>query len=278
MKFYLTHKYGQMGNRMIILSHMFAYCRERDIKLVVATFNEYLSGFDFNMHQDQIEFRDLNLIEKIIWKLTYRFPQIFEPFFQSINIRKSHDLVSKTFFLEQGQISGRKVFFEGWLYRSRNIDLYKKEIQQFFNPSPSIKQYLATFKTTWNIDEVVLLGVHARRNDYKTFENGKYYFSWSYYKELIEHLHGELKSRNKNYRIILFSDSINEIEFDKESLNVIIPDGDMYQDFFLMKECVYVIGPKSTFSMCSSFLGDGKLYHLDAQTFPLLSDFKDSSI
>ena len=101
-----------------------------------------------------------------------------------------------------------------------------------------------------------LVGIHARRGDYKTYLNGKYYYSWEKYKKWILELSIVLKTMGySNAGFVLCSD-----EKPPESLinkkNIHCADSKHYmEDLHCLTLCNYNIGPPSSFGTWVSWIG-----------------------
>jgi len=117
----------------------------------------------------------------------------------------------------------------------------------------------------------ILVGVHARRGDYETYEGGKYFYTWDFYLQKIKEMESLLDGNNK-VKFILFSNEKVPSTFHAE--NLIISSEPWYIDHYLMSQCDYLMGPPSTFTLWAGFLGGGGFCQLDDVKQKLsLSDF-----
>lgn len=117
-----------------------------------------------------------------------------------------------------------------------------------------------------------VIGVHVRRGDYKTWADGKYFFSDEVYEKYMDNLEQKIKQANgKRVKFIVFSNE--NISF-KESDRILISLNEWYVDQYLMSICDYLVGPPSTFSAWASYVGSVKYFHIvDSSGVVELNDF-----
>jgi Glycosyl transferase family 11. len=151
----------------------------------------------------------------------------------------------------------RRLFVNGWdLRRSvQYITKNKNDILKIFSPSELvISKCNNIMKNLRNNDEIVV-GIHVRRGDYKTFMDGKYYFSDDEYSDIIFEMQFLLK-QNFDCKVKFFIASNEEFilnHLDIEYLQV--SNSTPIEDLYLLSKCDYIIGPPSSFSMWASWYG-----------------------
>jgi len=79
--------------------------------------------------------------------------------------------------LENPRIAGGKsLWVRSWLYRDHfGVSKHKQRIKEFFTPVPEIQKLVHTCIQQNRRDNTVLIGVHLRRGDYRSWHGGKYY-------------------------------------------------------------------------------------------------------
>lgn len=175
--------------------------------------------------------------------------------------------------------SRKRIAVDGWHFRFPDLFLSnKKEIKEMF----AIKsEYLNEIKPYMD-DRLkkadISLGVHIRRGDYKTWMGGKYYFSDDVY---INHIRQFMKlfPDKKVAVFICTNDRKLDIKKYKELLkegDIYLPNGNEIEDLYVLSQCNYLLGVKSTFSLMASFYNDRPFYWIVDKDEPMkLDNFKD---
>lgn len=149
-------------------------------------------------------------------------------------------------------------FKKGWFTMddTRYIAQTKKELQHIFRPRKEITDRAEAMMTEIRKTSDFVVGVHIRHGDYKTFENGRYYYSL----EEFHHFMLQIKQLYCNRRVAFFISS-NEAfstdifegctcyRFQKE------PSGDIL-DLHTLSLCDRIFGPWSTYSRWAAFIGE----------------------
>ena len=123
----------------------------------------------------------------------------------------------------------------GWT-ELRDFEALKKhgdEIRRYFKPKLGAEAESRSLQ--WD----VVVGIHKRRGDYRSWKGGIYFYEDSVYDRLMNEMRDCLKGKDVQFEV--FSD-----ENAKRSAE---------EDQHLMSQCDYIIGPPSTFSTWASFMG-----------------------
>lgn len=259
----LHHQYGQLANRLIVALHFIAFCLENKKSLKVLSLGQYYDEFD----EESFGFlrSESILIKKRTW-LTEKsialgyFLSSKGVVFKVINIRSSYDLLDRTYSLPNliEETNKRVLLPEGWLFRDfQSVQKHREVLSKVFKPKLKTKIKLNDFfDSSTNVLKVAL---HIRRGDYQSFKEGKYFYSYEFYIEIIE----KIKSLfgEADYMIYIFSNEKVPEEISSMS-KVKVSRNSFIDDFFGISYCDYIIGPPSTFSLVAGFLGGGKLKHV----------------
>ena len=149
-------------------------------------------------------------------------------------------------------------FKKGWFTMddTRYIAQTKKELQHIFRPRKEITDRAEAMMTEIRKTSDFVVGVHIRHGDYKTFENGRYYYTL----DEFHHFMLQIKQLYCNRRVAFFISS-NEAfstdifegctcyRFQKE------PSGDIL-DLHTLSLCDRIFGPWSTYSRWAAFIGE----------------------
>ena len=156
-------------------------------------------------------------------------------------------------------------FTKGWHTRqeTRYLQQTLPELQRIFRPKNEITQKANELIATMRKQADIIVGVHIRRGDYATWNNGKFFYSLEEYHQFIlrvQQLYNNKKvaffiSSNEEFSIDFFEDC-NCKRFFKEPSGAIL-------DLYTLSICDLIIGPFSSYSRWASFIGEVPLCFLE---------------
>lgn len=250
--------YGQMCNNILQYAHAYVWGKEHHIPVISMRFAykyQYFEICDCKYHH---------------W-LVYVFAKIL------IGLH-----LIKYFFLDGpgdvtpeviSHLKERKmVAIDGWYFRFPELFLKNEdEIRKMFAFKAPVTERTSRFISERTQDIDIRLAVHIRRGDYKKWMGGKYYFDDTVY---IEHIRQFLNSYpdKKVAVFICTNDPKLNIDCYRSALgigSVYLSKGNEAEDLFLLSECDYIIGVKSTFSLMASFYNKSPLYWISDKNTPL---------
>ncbi|MBR1388528.1 MAG: glycosyltransferase [Prevotella sp.] len=166
---------------------------------------------------------------------------------------------------EQLLLSHRNIVAEGWYARWYDLFLkYKQEIIGLFAFDQKVRLPVDAMLAGLPVADL-RLGVHIRRGDYRTWHQGRYYFSDVQY---IGQIRQFLSMQGKK-RVQLFICG-NDPELDKTvyrqafpGVEVIFPKGSAGADLYLLSQCDWLMGPPSTFTLVAAMYRDLPLYWIE---------------
>lgn len=223
---------GQRSNRLVVAAHAMATAIVRGERLRLTTFDEFKGDYACEAPSGiRVIIKKSRIWEWI--RLAERFATIFLGL-KSVSIPHVLTLASN------------------WNYRDANA-LAKCEdaVRAFFRPihAERAEHILKDLKGKGEI----LVGVHVRRADYKTFLCGRYYFEDDVYRREMSNAQKLLAAKGK-VRFVMFSDEkLDESHF--SGLHCSFMHGSAVEDQWMMSQCDYLMGPPSTFSAWASFMG-----------------------
>lgn len=156
---------------------------------------------------------------------------------------------------------------KGWSTRTdtRYLAQTKKELQRIFRPKDSImnkaEEIIGKIKQTSDI----VVGVHIRRGDYATWNDGRFYYELEDYHRFMlrvkELYQGQrvsfFISSNEDFELDIFTDC-DCLRFDKEPSGAIL-------DLYSLSVCDLIMGPVSSYSRWASFIGEVPLCFLETK-------------
>lgn len=165
-------------------------------------------------------------------------------------------------FCYNTKIASSLGFIQGWETRGeiKYLAQYKKEIVTQFLPNKEIREGVECLFGKYRAEGYFIIGVHMRKGDYKTFLNGKYFFSIEKYKEFMF----QLKNLYCDKKVCFYI-STNERYQKNDFADFLIMEPSMQNaayDLYALGRCDRIIGPISTFSRWASFVGNVPLCFL----------------
>lgn len=171
---------------------------------------------------------------------------------------------------------------KGWdtMSDSRYLNQAKKELQHIFRPREEIMEKAEAMIKQIKSQADIIIGIHIRHGDYKTFYNGRFYYTLEEYHQFMVNIK-ELY-RDKKVAFFISSNAAFSTEsftgcdcyrFGKE------PSGDIL-DLYTLSMCDRIVGPWSTYSRWASFIGEVPLCFIKEKnqtfndaSFSIVTDF-----
>jgi hypothetical protein len=154
------------------------------------------------------------------------------------------------------------VFAHGWPYRVPTdwLQRHAGKIRDYFRP---IEEYDRASRDAVNRlrrDADIVVGVHIRQGDYRTWHGGKYFFPVARYAGWMRELAAQFPGR----RTVFFVCSDEPRTVDEfPGLSVGLGAGPPVVDLYTLAGCDYIFGPQSTFTQWASFYGNKPLFLLN---------------
>ena len=234
---------GQTCNRLWTYVASIAMCVAEKKKMVILFFDWTIEDFPNLLHCPFIYFplwqkwylkrgNGWNNYKGLTWKATHN--KGWGKLFKFLGCIKGWDTMDDTRYIRQA----------------------KDELKHIFRPRQEICQKAEDMIANIKKEADVIVGVHIRHGDYKTFENGRYYYSLEEYHHFMLSIHELYKdkriaffiSSNESFSVDIFT-GCNCFRFGKE------PSGDIL-DLYTLSLCDRIIGPWSTYSRWASFIGE----------------------
>ncbi|NVO02182.1 MAG: alpha-1,2-fucosyltransferase [Bacteroidetes bacterium] len=278
---------GWLANKLFIFANFIAWAEEHKIEISFPSFKKYAHFFITSSHiyNPNISSQNKNVnkpsskFSLFLVDLGYRIARI------CFRLKLNNNIVS-CYYLDHGkellmddqhfsQMKKSKVaFFQGWLFRvpTEIFQKHKNKVKEHFqitrNNAETIDRILNPLFGPNNL----IIGVHIRQGDYKTFENGKYYYSKDIYNKQMQQI--ILLFASKNVKFLICSDE-KQYEKDFPGLEVFISNEHYITDLYILSRCNFIIGPPSSFSMWASFYGNVPLCLIENEEMKITTeDFK----
>ena len=158
-------------------------------------------------------------------------------------------------------------FVKGWHTRrnTRFIAEAKTEIQRLYHPRKEITDKAESLISQLKQQSDMVIGVHIRRGDYATWNEGKFFYSLEEYHTFMLRLQKFYKdkkiaffiSSNEDFPLDIFNDC-QCYRFNQEPSGAIL-------DLYTLSICDRIIGPFSSYSRWASFIGEVPLCFLESK-------------
>ncbi len=268
----LLNEEGQLGNRLLVSAHIYAYAIENSEALIDINLGKYSTYFK------KIKGKKICRIDNIVYKRFIKFMiRIMNLTNRAIFNYHAIGWVHK----ELCTIERRKndlLILNGVGFRDTlSLKKNKSELLEFFMPKNYYEESVAKIISKLKSEYDCLVGIHIRWGDYKTWQGGKYYYELDYYDSLINYLNNSLLS-GMNVGFYVCSNEFIDVNLfnNKDVFSMSLSE---IEDLLILSKCDYIVGPPSTFSMWASFYGQTLLYHLQTEELNFeLSSFYISNL
>ena len=286
----LYSQQGRLANRLWQAAHFISNAIENQYKFYHLGFAEYIIYFDeslpgelkkYGKNCKVFDFKSSSLKERLVIKYA-NVSKIFDPHFRfqlplikQINIDSQfgeYD-ISRSSFLN---LSNKKIILvDGWQFvDNKALNRQADTIRKVFKPNRCFLKNIKYLKESEFTKYDQIVGVHLRKGDYSTFNEGKWFYSNADYVIFIKRLLNLDVFKYKKVGFLLCSDEkIKEKDF--AGIDLIKSTGHFVEDLYALSNCDYIIGPRSTYTAWASFYGKKPLLHLTEKEMKFTElDFK----
>ena len=256
---------GQTCNQFWIYSNFFADCIDKNEKIIILAPDVSICDFPDMYNCDLISFPFYNIKIAVLFGHKRYIKLLYNLF------ANKYSKLFLNFFLNK---------FPGVSYVSAGVDCekskyrikHKTKLKYIYTPKFSIRDTVDGFFSELRKRFDLVIGIHVRLGDYKTYLDGKYYYTMEEYHIIML----QVKNIFKGKKIVFFISSNENIDFNVfQGCNCInIPNSSAIKDLYGLSKTDFIIGPPSTFSAWASFYGDVLLYFVEDPEYKFsASDF-----
>ncbi len=158
-------------------------------------------------------------------------------------------------------------FIKGWQTRTdtRYLQQILPQLKQIFRPKEEIMNKAEGLIIEMKKTADIIVGVHIRRGDYATWNDGRFFYSLEEYHKFmlrVKELYKDQKvsfiiCSNEDFSMDIFTDCYC-CRFEKEPSGAIL-------DLYTLSLCDRIIGPFSSYSRWASFIGEVPLCFLETK-------------
>lgn len=163
------------------------------------------------------------------------------------------------------------VFLSGWINLHRLVLDDPGTIRRFFTLRQPLRAAIEGPIRHFRKDLDVLIGVHIRRGDFRTYYAGKYYYDDAVYRDLMDHMTRLHPGRRVGF-LLCSDEPLNLAAFHGHRVHP--GPGTVIGDLYSLAETDLILSPSSTYSLWAAFQGRkpyGVIRH--AEHRPTLEDF-----
>ncbi len=239
---------GQMCNRLWGLLPIISHSYRKSESVVVLFFDHYLRLFPHVGDLHRFHFPRLLPFTRLNQKMAILVRRLLNN--SQLRLSKSLDLRSRGCSL-----------VNSWEHRNDGIDLELMPLfRKAFRPSDEVVDVVEDALRMLRNDGSVIVGIHIRRNDYKYFEQGRFYYSDAEYLYFIKQVVDQIQAYGKHVKCLICSDeTVNHDAFEGVDTHSLLQASAMH-DLYALSRCDCILGPPSTFSQWASFYGQVPLW------------------
>lgn len=244
------HATGQMCNQFWIFSNAIADAIENGTQVEFLFPNFNLQDFPHLKNSDTITFYSERKSEK--------------SFLLRLLILYNNALIYKIFSIwclikEKKKFLIQDVTVKKSEYKFKHLE----SIKRIFLPAPFVIKDVEDSFEEYRQKDCIIIGMHFRRGDYKTFENGKYYYSDLQYANMMEQTQKLFSSLNRKVIFFIASNEKISPEIFKNFSCFLLANGSPVKDMWGLANCDYILGPPSTFSAWASLYNRVPIYFIE---------------
>jgi len=288
----VTFKAGRLGNRLFHFSSFIVNSLEHKYKLIYPFFDEYseyfsyLDGKKINEQKIFLSFTKTKPLDKLfkllvkgffhykffIGRLNINFHFIkLISLYKEDNSKTEYDLGNPRVINNWGKI----FFLNGWLFRNKtDLSQHYNRLREIFKPKEEYLSKINDLIIACHQKGDIIIGVHIRRGDYRTYNGGKYFLDDATYLNRMKAVANNFSvSGKKCVFLICSNEKLDLANF--SDIKFVLGDGHLITDLYSLSQVDYLIGPPSTFTAWSSFYGKVPLLAINNQKSKIsLTDFK----
>lgn len=278
---YVARRFGRLANRLVLTAHIAAYARERGHRVVNYTLHSYAHLFEHLQHDLACGFpvsrrrswaSYLPLVHSSIRKTrvcyhTVRYASKIAPTLPIVGHRSVSIDDSATDLMDargvisldqpalQARLAGKsRVFVYGWQFRAPELlAQHADEVRDYLRPADAIARVARQSVAPLREVADVVVGIHRRQGDYRTWLGGRYYFDDLAYQRWMHQIAGQFPGQKVAF-LVCSDEPWDAASFAPHS--VFAGPGSAFADITALGLCNLVVGPVSTFSQWASFAGN----------------------
>ncbi len=282
----ITSCYNQLGNQMILFAHFIAFSIEHNSTVFnLGSFNKYAYLFEETKQKNPARYpvsyfysfalppQSIPLLESSVRFLSKLIGK-FYPKINAIKVIKDCEMKKgDTHFcladqtLQESLESTKILISQGYLFRAYSLlEKHSDTVRAYFKPAKEYQDNVESLIEKLRKEAQILVGIHIRQGDYKTFMDGTFYYSSSQYVKMMMQVKDLFPGEDVKF---LVCSNVKQSESTFEGLNISFPTGHLLEDMYALAKCDYIMGPPSSYTAWAAFYGKVPLYVVSAPEFEI---------
>ncbi len=268
---------GQLGNQLWNYAAVYAYCLEKGYGCANPAFYQYVRYFPacrtgllprlfFGRLFQHFPKKRFSISRLYNLYLRLRFGR--KKLARAIQPSDNGGSFTETFFLPPSKNTDQQqkerlrvaeaapddIIFSGYAFRNPDgLIRYHEQVRRFFSPRPNIRVAGQKLVNEARKKYGKIVGVHIRQNDYRTFQNGAYYFTPESVAMILKDFSAQTGLSDACF-IIASDEKIAPEIF--AGLNFFFSSGKILDDLFTLAQTDLIIGTNSTFGAFAAYYAD----------------------
>lgn len=271
-------QYGRLGNRLHLFAQLITYAKENNYIVWIPGFYDYWHFFPKLDHRPTFgsKFYPFSIFspEGVFHTFNFLFRKASQlkenPLFCSLTF---NDYTDGNPWINIGRSKSRVILFSGFVFHEYMLDCNSaiSEINSFFRPaSKYVAEINSPIENLRSRNDLVC-GVLVRQTDYRSWNDGKYFYTSKQYSDFLDKLKNSFK--NKKIGFFIATDEVQEEKIYGD-LDCMIRVGYPLENLYTLSLCDFLIGPPSSYIGWSAIISGKTLRILLPNTQPpLAKDF-----
>ncbi len=263
----ISDQYGRLGNRLHLFAQMISYSTKSRCEIWMPGFFDYKDFFEniknipvygvkdnfILQNIDCMEFfNSINRINKILHSSRF-FRKLRSEFYSPADGNPWNYLDKSNFKIN---------FFNGFVFHEYMLDCSKvvQDISYLFQPASQYIQDINEPIQELRSSNRSVCGVLIRQTDYRSWNDGIYFFSSPQYNEFIEHISSFFKKEEISFFIATDEKQPSKLF---KNINCMIRVGYPVENLYSLSKCDFLVGPPSSYIGWSAFYGNKPLLTIE---------------
>ena len=275
--FIIAKESGQLGNRLVLFAHFIAFAIENNLVIMNSAFDEYADFFEttskdsFCCYPPKLIFKGNKVVRKGFRLLTSFAMRLMNFATKNkVNLNQAK-IITANNWQERVSLDSPKfysslkhqkvIFTQGYCFRANSYFADNADrIREYFTPIEKYRYNVLSLINSIKSSSDILVGVHIRHGDYKTWKNGKYFFSIEQYVEIMKQVKKVFFEKTVAFLICSNANCDKNIFAD---FNVAFGSNHILEDMYALAQCDYIIGVPSSYNRWAAFYGSVPLYTIE---------------